>query len=307
MDAMPAKNSLAYFKYILALLLFGLNGIVASHIALSSYEIVFTRTLIGSLSLILIFLLSKQKLQVWNNKAHLLFLVISGAAMGTSWMFLYEAYAQIGVSQATLAYYSGPILVMILSPLLFREKIAKVTLFGFLAVIVGMLCVNGQALVQGSASWGMIFGVLSAVMYAFMVIYNKKAVSVTGLENPMWQLVISFITVAVFVGFKQGFPIYQIGGNLIPILILGIVNTGVGCYFYFSSIGALSVQTVAICGYLEPLSALLFSAALLGETLSVFQIIGAVLILGGAAFGELLRGPLTPANNVVHLPPQNNK
>ncbi|MDR3599108.1 MAG: EamA family transporter [Desulfosporosinus sp.] len=47
------------------------------------------------------------------------------------------------------------------------------------------------------------------------------------------------------------------------------------------------MQTVAICGYLEPLSALLFSTALLGEKLSFIQIVGAVLILGGAAFGEL--------------------
>lgn len=287
---MPIPKKLAYFKYFLALLLFGLNGIVASHIALSSYEIVFTRTLIGSLFLISIFLFSKQKLQVWNNRNHLFFIVSSGVAMGTSWMFLYEAYVQIGVSLATLAYYSGPILVMILSPLLFREKVAKITLFGFFTVVVGMLCVNGQALLQGAASWGMVFGILSAIMYAFMVIFNKKAVSITGLENPMWQLVASFITVTLFLVFKQGLPIFKIDGNLIPILILGIVNTGLGCYFYFSSIGEMPVQTVAIFGYLEPLSALLFSAFLLGETMSRFQIVGAVLILGGAAFGELLRG-----------------
>lgn len=77
---------------------------------------------------------------------------------------------------------------MVLSPLLFGEKITGDTLTGFLAVIVGMLCVNGQALLQGSASWALLFGILSAAMYAFMVIFNKKAVSITGL-------------VAVFVGF----------------------------------------------------------------------------------------------------------
>ena len=279
----------AYFKYITALILFGLNGIVASHISLSSYEIVFTRTLIGSLFLILIFVLSKQKAQFWENKSHFLYLLISGVAMGTSWMFLYEAYVQIGVSIATLAYYCGPVIVMILSPLVFREKMTSAKLLGFFAVIIGMLCVNGQALSQGSVSWGLLCGLLSAIMYAFMVIFNKKAANVTGLENPMWQLIISFITVAVFVGLKQGFSINIMQGNLMPILILGIVNTGIGCYFYFSSIGELSSQTVAICGYLEPLSALLFSAALLGENLIHVQIVGVVLILGGAAFGELFR------------------
>jgi drug/metabolite transporter (DMT)-like permease len=205
-------------------------------------------------------------------------------------MFLYEAYAQIGVSLASLAYYCGPIIVMILSPLLFREKIALATLIGFFAVMFGMLCVNGQVLFQGRASWGLMFGVLSAVMYAFMVIFNKKAVSIIGLENPMLQLIISFLAVAVFVGIKQGFSIHRIDGNWAPILILGIVNTGIGCYFYFSSIGELPVQTVVICGYVEPLSALFFSAALLGEEMSWLQIIGSVMILGGAAFGEFFRG-----------------
>lgn len=296
---MPAKKNLAYLKYILALLLFGLNGIVARHIALSSYEIVFTRTLIGSLFLILIFVFSKKKLQAGENPSHLLYLVISGVAMGTSWMFLYEAYARIGVSLASLAYYCGPIIVMLLTPLLFREKISAASLVGLLAVIVGMLLANGQALLQGSASWGLIFGILSAVMYAFMVIFNKKATSISGLENPMGQLIVSFMTVAVFVTFKQGLILHPIDGNWLPILILGILNTGIGCYFYFSSIGELPVQTVAIFGYLEPLSALLFSAALLGERLSLLQVTGAALILGGAAFGELLRSKTRLAPTVA--------
>jgi drug/metabolite transporter (DMT)-like permease len=120
-----------------------------------------------------------------------------------------------------------------------------------------------------------------------MVIFNKKAVSITGLENPMWQLIISFLTVAIFLIVKQGFS-FSIGtGNLVPILLLGVLNTGIGYYFYFSSIGDLPVQTVAISGYLEPFSALVFSAVLLGETLSLMQIVGAALILGGAMFGEL--------------------
>ena len=94
----------SYFKYIASVLLFGSNGIVASYILLSSTEIVFTRTLIGSLFLILIFVFSKQKAQFWKNKTHLCYLIISGIAMGASWMFLYEAYSRIGVSIATLAY-----------------------------------------------------------------------------------------------------------------------------------------------------------------------------------------------------------
>ena len=206
--------------------------------------------------------------------------------MGASWVLLFEAYSQIGVSLATLAYYTGPVIVMVLSPLVFKEKLTAAKLLGFLAVVLGMLIVNSKALLQGQVSWGLVFGVLSAVTYAFMVIFNKKATSITGLENPMWQLIISFITVAVFLGLRQGLSFQIPPGSLMPILFLGIVNTGIGCYFYFSSIGDLPVQTVSILGYLEPLSALFFSALFLGEALSFWQWVGAALILGGAAFGQ---------------------
>ncbi|HWL23768.1 MAG TPA: DMT family transporter [Ureibacillus sp.] len=279
----------AYFKYVIALLLFGSNGVVASYVLLNSYEIVYFRTMIGSLLLVAIFALSKQKVGFWKNKSHFLYLAISGVAMGASWILLFEAYAQIGVSVATLAYYCGPVIVMILSPFIFKEGMTSAKLLGFLAVIIGMLFVNGNAFIHGQLSWGLIFGLLAAIMYAFMVIFNKKAKSIIGLENASCQLVISFITVAIFIGIKQGFTVKLIDGNLIPILILGVVNTGIGCYFYFSSIGRLPVQSVSILGYLEPLSALIFSAAILDEKLSLLQIVGAVLILGGAAYGEMFR------------------
>jgi drug/metabolite transporter (DMT)-like permease len=295
------KVNESYFKYFATLLMFGMNGIVASYIALTSYEIVFTRTLIGSMLLVAICVLTRQKVHLLQNKKHTLCLIISGIAMGTSWMFLYEAYQRIGVSIASLAYYCGPVIVMILAPILFREKLTWAKVIGFLAVLVGMFCVNAQAVSEVKTTLGLFCGIMSAVMYAFMVIFNKKAKSVTGLENSMWQLLTSFLTVAVFVGVKQGFVIHTESGNWIPILILGVFNTGIGCYFYFSSIGDLPVQTVAICGYLEPLSAVVFSVLFLRESMTIIQVIGAVLILGGAAFGELFQSHSNKVSAIVRF------
>lgn len=278
----------SYFKYILALLLFGSNGIVASFISLSSYEIVLLRTFIGSLLLIAIFLLTGGKFTFYKQKKQSVFLMISGIAMGASWIFLYEAYAQIGVSLASLAYYCGPVIVMVLSPMLFGERLTLSKLIGFAAVLGGIFLVNGSA--EGEISkWGIFCGLMSAVMYAFMVIFNKKAADIKGLENSMLQLFVSFLTAAVFIGIKQGFAIDIPRESIVPILILGIVNTGIGCYFYFSSIGKLPVQTVAVCGYLEPLSAVLFASLFLGERMTVLQAVGAVLIIGGAMVGELVK------------------
>ncbi len=278
----------AFAKYICALVLFGLNGIVASQIILDSYEIVFLRTMIGSILLICLFVLKKGRFHIKIHKRDTLFIVLSGIAMGMSWMFLYEAYQQIGVSLASLLYYCGPVLVMVLSPLVFKERLTKAKAFGFLIVLIGVFLVNGKLAAAGDSSWGLLCGALSAIMYTFMVKLNKKSKSIAGMENAVIQLTVSFLTVAAFVGAKQAFVIHIPEGAWVWILILGIVNTGIGCYLYFSPLSKLPVQTVAVFGYLEPLSAVAFSALLLGEKMTLIQVIGAVCIIGGAMIGELL-------------------
>lgn len=278
----------SYLKYLVALLLFGSNGIVASRITLVSYDIVFLRTLIGSLLLIAILLFTGGRAHLRHRGRSLPFLIVSGAAMGASWMFLYEAYQRIGVGIASLAYYCGPVIVMALSPLLFDERLTWPRLLGFAAVLCGVFLIDGQTLQAGGDPWGLLCGALSAVMYAVMVVFNKKATAIEGLENATIQLTVSFLTVAVFVGIRQGFAIPVETTDWPWILALGLVNTGIGCYLYFSSIGGLPVQTVAICGYLEPLSAVVLSVIVLGEGMQPVQVLGAVLILGGAIFGEAM-------------------
>jgi len=286
-------DSKAFIKYLSALLLFGLNGIVASHIPLTSYEIVFLRTLIGSILLMVLFLLGKGRFHIKAHKKDTLFIVLSGIAMGTSWMFLYEAYQQIGVSLSSLLYYCGPVIVMILSPLIFREKLTAPKLLGFATVLVGIVLINGNAVDGNSNTWGLLCGVMSAVMYFFMVTLNKQSKNISGMENAVIQLVVSFLAVAIFTGIKQGFVINVPAASLGWVLILGIINTGIGCYLYFSPLSKLPVQTVAVCGYLEPLSAVVFSALLLGEKMTIVQIIGAICIIGGAMIGELIKSKRT--------------
>lgn len=277
----------AYFKYILALLLFGSNGIVASHIGLTSYEIVLLRSLLGSLLLIVLFFVSGHRVSAFRHKKDMLFLALSGVAMAADWLLLFEAYAQIGVSLGMQINYCGPAIVVAFSPLVFRERVSRQKLAALIAAIVGVFFISGQAALEGIGSWGLLCAGLSAFAYAAMVICNKLAKQVTGMENSVLQLLFTFITVAVFVVCKQGLRMEIAAEDWLPILWIGLLNTGAGCCFYFSSIGRLPVQTVAICGYLEPLSAVVFSVIFLRETMLPLQILGAVLIIDGAIWGEL--------------------
>lgn len=273
--------------YIAALLLFGSNGIIASFITMSNSEIVMFRTLIGSVLLIVLYLASGQRFTFLKHWKSFVFLMLSGCSMGVSWLFLFEAYQRIGVSITSLGYYCGPVIVMALAPVLFHEKLTKRKVLCFLVVFLGIVLVNSNAFHESRDFIGILCALLSAVMYASMVSCNKKAEEISGMENATLQLTFAFFAVFLYVVCQQGFHFTLQSSDLAPLLILGLVNTGVGCFLYFSSIGKIHVQTIAILGYLEPLSAILFSVIFLQERMLPLQIAGAVLILSGAMGAEV--------------------
>lgn len=282
-------------KYLVSLFLFGSNGVVASYIDLSSYEIVYLRTLIGCVVIILFFFLGKNRPTFHKKPKQVFFVALSGACMGAGWIFLYEAFEHIGVGISSLLYYCGPVIVMILSPIIFREKLTVIKLVGFVAVVAGLFFVNGTDSGNSNSYFGLFCGVMSAFMLAGLIIFNKMAKGIDGFENSMLQMFFTFLTVAVFMLFKQGLKVEFDRSDIFPIIFQGVVNSGLGCYLYFSSIGKLHVQTVAVCGYLEPLSAVLFSVVILGERMLPLQVLGAVLIIGGAFVSEVkLKGLIKP-------------
>lgn len=139
---------------------------------------------------------------------------------------------------------------------------------------------------------GIACGIASAFCYALMVIASKGAPHIEGLENSTLQVSAAFVTALILTLFTQGAPSFlspsiAAGIDWGAVAMLGVVNTGIGCLLYFSAVAKLPVQTVAVVGYLEPLSAVVFSVALLGETMTPIRLMGAALIIGGAIFCEV--------------------
>ena len=275
-----------YVMYIVSLLIFGSNGVFASHIDMTSAEIVCMRTLIGSLALILVLLISRTKLDWAVMKREALKLIAAGICLGVNWALLFEAYKLMSVSIATLTYYLAPIIVLILSPLLLREKQSARAYIGMGAAVVGLVLAVGLGDTSVTAT-GLIVGLGSAVFYAGLIIFNKKIDGVTGLPLTTIEMVIAACVMLPYVlltGGHVGFP-PDMEGTLY-LIFLCLVNTGLACWLYFSSMNRLPARAVALFGYVDPVSALIFSAVFLGDRMGVLQIAGAVLVFAGAAFGQ---------------------
>lgn len=181
---------------------------------------------------------------------------------------------------------------MALSPLIFGEKLTGSKIAGFIAVACGAFLIAAQGLGGNMPIAGIVCGIASAFCYALMVIASKGAPHIEGLENSALQVSAAFVTALALTLITQGAPSFLSAGVAASIdwravAMLGVVNTGIGCLLYFSAVAKLPVQTVAVVGYLEPLSAVVFSAALLGEAITPVRLMGAALIIGGAIFCEL--------------------
>lgn len=278
----------AYLKFILATVIYGTNGIIASHIPLSSYEIVLTRTVLGSLFLLVLTTFRHE----WNTLYQMpprewLLLILAGVFLGGNWIFLYEAYKQIGVSLATLLCYTGPILIMILSRFVFKEPFTIPKVTAMVLVTLGIMAINGADFQDHGLSWGVACGFLGAVCFALLIIVMKKAKPMESFFAPACQLIVASLLVGA-VTYTIPAPAVDLTlEDMAFMACLGIINTGLGYALYFPSVQRLSAQTISICGYLEPFTALFLSALILGEVLTPMQWIGAVLILGGVALSEL--------------------
>ena len=273
--------------FVASMVIFGTNGLIVANISLGSAEIVLMRTFLGSLFLLAVVLV-KRSFSFADLKADLVPATIGGAALGLNWVLLFSAYRSAGVGLSTLTYYCGPIIVLALSPVLFKEKLTWNKLLAIAAVAVGMFCITGDIEPGSDVQTGILFGGGAALLYASLIVANKRVKRLSGLNCAMYELIVAFFVVLIYLlASNVKLPVIPAAEDIVWVLVIGLVNTGLAYYLYFSSLQKLPGQTVALVCYIDPLTALLVSGAFLGEKLFAVQIAGAVLILGGACLGEL--------------------
>ena len=144
---------------------------------------------------------------------------------------------------------------------------------------------------QDGSVKGILFGLGAAVLYAAVVILNKKCSGIDPYQKTTIQLLSAGTVMVPYLLLSGGLETLEFSlRTVVLLLIVGIVHTGIAYLLYFGSIDGLRAQTVAIISYVDPVSALLFSALFLNEPLNAMGIFGAVLIIGSAIISELPEG-----------------
>lgn len=276
-------------KLTLSMIIFGTIGIFRRLIPLSSGLVAMSRGLIGVLFLLLVMRLRGDGMDRAAVRRKLLLLCLSGAAIGVNWILLFEAYNYTSVATATLCYYLAPMFVILASPLVLREKLTLRKLACVSAALLGMVFVSGVLEASGGAGLkGVLLGLGAAVLYASVVLMNKQLGDVPAYDRTVVQLGSSAAVLLPYVLLVEEVSIEAFTPGVIALLlVVGIVHTGIAYALYFGSLMQLKAQTAAILSYIDPVVAVLLSALVLREHMSLLSGLGAVLVLGAAVISEL--------------------
>ncbi len=277
------------------MVIYGTVGVFRKWIPLSSGMLAFVRGLIGGVFLLVLSLCQKRSLSLHIGKVRTALLMLSGVTLGVNWILLFEAYNHTTVATATLCYYMQPTILMLMSPWIFKERLTLKKGVCALVSVSGMVAVSGVLSgtpVGTQDLTGMAFGLGAAILYAVTVILNKKNPVDNVYGKTVVQLFSSTVILIPYVLLTgSGISSALSATSLIMIAVVGIVHTGIAYALYFGSLKGLSSQSVAVLGYMDPVVALVLSALLLGETMTVAQLIGAGLILISAVVSELPAKP----------------
>lgn len=281
----------AKVKIIIAMLIFSSLGVFVRKINLSPSKIALARSLIGTIFLYAVSIFTGQKMSWEHIRKNIVLLLMSGAAMGFNWIFLFQAYKYTTISNATLSYYFAPVFIMLLSPMVLKEKLTArklACIFGAMFGLILIVDIGGGKTPGGDSSFiGVAYGLLAALLYASVVLINKFIKNLKGLETTLMQLFIAALILAPYVLLTENFNFANFSTEYLPyILILGIVHTGIAYLLYFTALKELEGQTIAILSYIDPIFAVIISSTFLGESMSGIQIIGGILILGSAFLSE---------------------
>ena len=275
---------------MLSMAIFGTLAPFVRNISVTSGELALYRAILAAWLIGTFLRITRQPLPLRSLGRELFLLLFSGVAMGFNWILLFEAYKYTTVAISTLSYYFAPVIVTIVCPFLFKEKLTGKQILCFVLSTAGLSLVIGIHNLGkgGNDTIGILFGLGAAVLYATVILLNKFIKGVTGIHRTFLQFIAAIIVLIPYVSLTSGFSLGSLNARgWVFLLIVGLIHTGVTYCMYFSSLKELPGQKAAILSYIDPLVAVLCSVLILGEAMSLMQIIGGLLILGFTLWNEI--------------------
>lgn len=283
-------------KMIASMVVFGSVGLFVAFLPFTSGLLAGVRALLGALSMALVLILRRKAINKNGMRKNAGWLIASGVALALNWILLFESYKYTSVAVATLCYYMAPLFVTVLAPLLLKERLTVARLLctlvavgGAVFIVAEEVAVNGIAFTEEHVK-GMLLALGAAVLYAAVILLTKQVRSLGAQETTFCQLSAAMLVALPVALFLQGsaMTVTLSAHTLWPLLVVGVIHTGVAYVLFFDAAGKLPAQSTAILSYIDPVTTILLTALVIDkQPVRVTQTVGVVLIVAAVLVGEL--------------------
>jgi drug/metabolite transporter (DMT)-like permease len=298
---------LGYAMVLTAASLWAVNGVVSKVIiesgGIPAQRLTEVRTTGGFLFLAAALALARpESLRV--RRAELPVLLVFGVlGLALVQWFYFEAISRLDIGVALLIQYIAPVLVALWARFAYHEPVRRRiwAALGFSIVGIALLVQLWQGLTLDGLGVAAALG--SAVTFAVYVLSAERAVT---RRDPVSLVCYGFLFASIFWAVLQPWTSFPAGlvdesvsllGRLedisLPVLLLMgwmvILGTIVPFALLAASLRHIPASRAAITAMFEPVAATVFAFAWLGESLTAFQLVGAVVVLGAIVLAQTAR------------------
>ena len=259
---------------ILAFLIFGLMGVLARFISASPLLLLYSFQVVGLITFSLILLKNRK----FSTGGMFKLIVVMTAFNLISDFSFFSAVKMTSISNAVFIKFTAPIFVLIIAPILIKEKSERRNWLAIPIALVGLFLIIYQNNLVFDANFnGILFSILTAITVAFSWTLIKKILKSLDVYSTLFYRFLISTTVLTPILFLEA-PVISFD-ILLQLLLFGILFITIGTTIHMQGIKRIPIQRAGIFGYLEPLSASVYAILVFSEIPTLFTLTGGALIL----------------------------
>jgi len=291
-------KTLGYATMIVSAILMGCVGLFARNINTSGDVIAFTRMAVGAICIFGFMLYQGKVSQIKETKLSPP-VIASGAMLGLCLAAYVSSTQYTTLANAVFLIYTGPVFSTILAAIFLKEKISSLTAGLLTAVFIGCLLIIG--LIKNDPVTGITFsisfsketfigdmlGLASGVGYGLYLFFSRYRTDVSSDSRSFYNFLFGAVAIGAVFFVKPPSLASMDTSSWIWLISMG----------FFIGFGALTLLTIAAkhlkaaelacVSYLETVVGAGIGIAMFGESLTMLQAIGGILVIGGG-MGEIV-------------------
>ncbi|MCI8580715.1 MAG: EamA family transporter [Dorea sp.] len=268
----------------IAVMLFGLSGVIGQFVEISSVMVALGRVISSSLLLFLIAIAKKDTLKLSSKKDYGL-IILTGIVMAVHWTTFFQSIQVSSVAIGTITFSTFPLFLTFFEPLIFHEKLRRQSIFTAVTLMIGVVITIPEFSIENNTTVGIIWGMVCSFTYAIMTLANRYFSSrYTGRIICLYEQGTAAIVLlpALFIMKTQ----WRIP-DIIGVAFIGFICTAFAYSLYVSAQKNVKAQTAGIISGMETVYGILYALLFLGEIPSGRELVGGAVILGVAMYSSL--------------------